>query len=187
MYKVYLFEQLESVPETFIVSALQMLPEERRQKARRYRRLIDRKNCVITYVMLKIALKECFRITDFTLQYGKYGKPYLVEYPDVYFNISHCCCGCVVAVADCPIGVDIQDIRHFSWEIAKRACCAEELELLERSTDKDREFTRMWAMKESYIKKSEKDVGNSLSRVNTLTKEFVQIIDKGNSVISICK
>lgn len=73
------------------------------------------------------------------------------------------------------------------WEIAKRVCCAEELELLERSTDKDREFTRMWAMKESYIKKSGKDVGNSLARVNTLTKVFVQIINKENSVISICK
>lgn len=93
----------------------------------------------------------------------------------------------VESVPDCSIGVDIQDIRPFSWEIAKRVCCAEELELLERSTDKDREFTRMWAMKESYIKKSGKDDGNSLARVNTLTKEFVQIIDKENSIISICK
>ena len=186
MYRVYVFEQLERVSEHFIQSALPMLPEERRRKAMHYRQANDRKNCVIAYLMLKIGLKECFQIVDFTLDYGEHGKPYLAEYPDVYFNISHCSCGCAVAVADSPIGVDIQDIRSFSWEIARRVCCKEELELLERSSDRDREFTRIWAMKESYVKMTGQGIGCDLVGINTLSNKKVQISDIANGVIALC-
>lgn len=186
MYKIYLFEQLELVTEEFIAQVLPLLPEERRRKMTRFRQIIDRKNCVIAFLMLKIALKQKFHITDFILQYGAYGKPYLVDYSGVYFNISHCSCGCAVAVADCPIGVDIQDIHSFSWDIAQRVCCKEELELLARSTERDREFTRMWTMKESYVKMLGIGIGSELIKINTSSIKAIQVLNRANSMISIC-
>ena len=66
MYRIYLFEQSELVSESFMNYVFPLLPEERCEKALRYRRSIDRKNCVITFLMLKVALKENFQITDFT-------------------------------------------------------------------------------------------------------------------------
>lgn len=169
-----------------MASAFLLLPEERRQKVIRYRQPIDRKNCIITYLMLKYALKECFQIEDFTLLTGDAGKPYLAEYPNIHFNISHCRCGCVVAVADVPIGIDIQDVRSFSWEIARRVCCMEELELLQRNADKDREFTRMWAMKESYLKMLGTGMKMNLMEINTLSEESVQVIEREKAIISVC-
>lgn len=74
MYRIYLFEQEELVPDDFIKKTLPLLPEERRKKALRYRNRIDRNNCVFTYLMLRIALKECFQIKDFTVQYSQYEK-----------------------------------------------------------------------------------------------------------------
>lgn len=114
--------------------------------------MIDRWNCVITYLMLQYGLRECFGITSFKIAFGEYGKPYLPEYPHLHFNISHCDMGCAVVVADCPVGVDIQDVRPFSWDVAKRVCCERELAELEKSTDRDKLFTDMWTMKESYGK-----------------------------------
>lgn len=181
-----MFGELERVSEHFIQSALPMLPEERRRKAMHYRQANGRKNCVIAYLMLKIGLKECFQIVDFTLGYGEHGKPYLAEYPDVYFNISHCGCGCAVAVADSPIGVDIQDVRPFNREIAERVCCKEELELMERSSGRDREFTRIWAMKESYVKMTGQGIGCDLTAINALNHKSIQIRDIANGVIALC-
>lgn len=186
MYRVYLFEQVELVTEDFIKWALPLLPEERRRKALRYRQPTDRKTCVITYLMLKIALKECFQITDFSIMYGKYGKPYLAEYTDVFFNISHCKHGCAVAVATCPVGVDIQDIRQFSWDVAKRVCCREELEVLEKSTDKEREFVRMWAMKESYVKMIGEGIGAGLNGINTLIEKNMEVTNREKAIVSVC-
>lgn len=60
MYKTYLFQQEEFVKDDFVKQLLTLLPMERKEKALRYRNLIDRNNCVISYIMLKIALKECF-------------------------------------------------------------------------------------------------------------------------------
>lgn len=150
--RLYLFDQYEKISEEFIIRALPFLPEERRSRALRYRRRIDRDNCVITYLMLCYALRECFGIKSFKMAYGEYGKPYLPDYPDVHFNISHCGIGCAVVVANYPVGVDIQDVRPFSWDVAKQVCSEGELADLEKSSDRDRLFTKMWAMKESWGK-----------------------------------
>lgn len=152
MYKLYLFDEYEQLSEEFILHALQFLPENRRIRALKYRRTIDRWNCVITYLMLQHGLRECFGIASFEIAFGEYGKPYLLEYPYVHFSISHCDAGCAVAVADCPIGVDIQDVRPFSWAIAKRVCCSRELTELEKCTDRNELFALMWAIKEGYGK-----------------------------------
>ena len=149
MYKLYLFDEYKQLSEKFIVRALQLLPADRRIRALRYRREIDRWNCVITYLMLQYGLWECFGITSFKIAFGAYGKPYLPEYPHVHFNISHCDMGCAVVVADRPVGVDIQDVRPFSWDIAKRICCKRELDELRRSSDRERLFAKIWAIKES--------------------------------------
>lgn len=187
MYKVYLFQHEELITDDFINKILYLLPIERRKKALRYRNPIDRNNCVITYLMLKIALKECFDITKFTMQYGKYGKPYLAEYPNVFCSISHCAYGCVVAVADEFIGVDIQNIVPFSWKVAYRVCCPEEIEVLKMSMDKTREFIRMWTMKESYLKMIGEGITGDLKAVNSLEMEWIEVLEGGNNIISICR
>lgn len=149
---LYLFDQYEQVSEELIKRALPLLPEDRRARALRYRRKIDRDNCVITYLMLHYGLRECYGIKSFKMAYGEYGKPYLSDYPDVHFNISHCDAGCAVVVANRPVGVDIQDVRPFSWEVAKRVCSERELEELGKSPERDKLFTKMWAVKECYSK-----------------------------------
>ena len=152
MYKLYLFDQYEQLSERFISHALQFLPENRRVRALKYRRKIDRWNCVITYLMLQYGLRECFDITSFELAFGEHGKPYLLEYPHVHFSISHCDTGCAVAVSTQPVGLDIQDARPFSWDVAKRVCCKCELDELRRCSEQEQLFAKMWAVKESYGK-----------------------------------
>lgn len=169
MFKLYLFDKYEQVTEEFIIRALRFLPESRRIRALRYRRTIDRWNCVITYLMLLYGLRECFGITSFELAFGEYGKPYLFEYPDVHFSISHCDAGSVVAVADCPIGVDIQDVRPFSWDIARQVCCEQELAELEKCVNRDKLFAEMWSMKESYGKMTGEGIRYGLDNFDTIS------------------
>lgn len=152
MYKIYLFNEYEQLSDEFIERALEILPEGRRNKALRYRRKIDMQNCVVAYLLLKYGLHDCFDINSFQISYGKYGKPYLGEYPNIYFSFSHCNIACVVAISDYPIGIDIQDIRPFSWDIANLVCSQQELIELHKSKDRNLLFTKMWVIKESYVK-----------------------------------
>lgn len=167
MYKLYLFDDYEYLSEEFIVYSLAFLPADRRIRALRYRRRIDRWNCVVAYLMLMYGLRECFGITSFEMAFREYGKPYLPEYPHVHFNISHCDAGCAVAVSNQPVGVDIQDVRPFSWNVAKQVCCERELAELEKSADRDELFTKMWAMKESYGKLIGKGILYEAKKIDT--------------------
>lgn len=185
MYKVYLFRQPDRISAGWLMEALSVLPEERQKKAMRYRLESDRKNCVISYLLLKAALKECFGIINFEVGIGRYGKPFLTQYPDVHFNISHCCLGCAVAVSDCPVGVDIQEIRPFSWEVARRVCGSQELCMLEKSGCRERDFIRMWTMKESYVKRLGIGLGYPLDQVDTMTVAGVEVAEFSGFVVAV--
>ncbi|MBQ9165326.1 MAG: 4'-phosphopantetheinyl transferase superfamily protein [Oscillospiraceae bacterium] len=82
-----------------------------------------------------------------------YGKPYLPARPDFYFNLSHSGQWAVCAVADVPVGVDIQQTRAVSMALEKKFTAAEQAELnalpaLQRA---DR-FFQLWVLKEAYAK-----------------------------------
>lgn len=187
MYKLYLFEDFDSITESFLKRCIDVLPPERRQKALRYRFDIDRKMSVISYLMLLYALRENYNIINPQIAYSVYGKPYLTEYPDIYFNISHCQKGCICAVSDRTIGVDIQDIRPFSWDIAKRVCCDNELKMLECADDKARLFTKIWTMKESYGKMTGEGTMNINSIDTTSIKSEINVLEEEDFLVSVAE
>lgn len=152
MYKLYAFFDLEQLNNETLMRWIRCLPPERQDKALRYRREIDRKLSVVSYLLLIYGLYQQFHLLRPAIAYTPKGKPYLPDHPDIHFNISHCPGGCVCAVSDQPIGVDIQDIRSFSQAVANHCCSDGELALLQQSEDPEDCFARMWAMKESYVK-----------------------------------
>lgn len=174
MYKIYAFFDLKEIDAHTLKHLEYCLPPKRREKCMRYRQDIDRKNCVVAYLLLLHGLYTDYGICNPRISYGQSGKPYLRDYPETYFNISHCPCGCVCAVSDSPIGIDIQDIRPFSWLTAKRCCSKAELDLLKHSANPASEFTKIWVMKESYLKMKGTGITTDLCAVDT-TKRTDQI------------
>lgn len=86
------------------------------------------------------------------LSFGKMGKPALLEYPKIRFNLSHCSGLAVCLYADHECGVDCEGIREYKPRVAQRVCSDEELAVLEASEERDFLFTRLWTLKEAYVK-----------------------------------
>lgn len=86
------------------------------------------------------------------LAFGKNGKPTLADYPEIHFNLSHCegLAVCLFSPYEC--GADCENIRKFKQRTAERVCSAEELAALDKAQDKDYLFTRLWTLKEAYVK-----------------------------------
>ena len=150
---------------------LDLLPPERREKALRYRNPTDRHHCILSYLLLRHALKMRFGLHNSRIAVTERGKPFLPDYPEVHFNLSHCPKGCVVGVSDVPIGVDVQDIRDFSPRLVQFCCSPEEKTRIAQSTQPNDEFTRIWAMKESYLKCSGCGIIRDLPSVDTTQLE----------------
>lgn len=179
MLKIYTFNDYNSLSEELLTKMINALPNDRRTKAIRYKRKEDKISCIVSYCLLVYGLKKDYGIHNPKIGFGRYGKPFLLDYPKIYFNISHCRYGCVCAFSDREVGVDIQDIRPVSDNVIDKVCCQNEINVMQNFTDRNREFTKIWAMKESYVKMMGIGMLYGLKRIDT-TKLSEKITVIGN-------
>ena len=82
-----------------------------------------------------------------------WGKPFLRNYKYIQYNISHCSSAIVCSLSSLyPIGVDVENVRSYSPYSFKRCFQWTERCYVGGSMEPEREFFRLWTLKESYIK-----------------------------------
>ena len=57
---------------------------------------------------------------------GKHGKPFLLEHPQIQFNISHCKNAVLCGIGSKPLGVDVETIRPMRERVLRRVLTASE-------------------------------------------------------------
>ncbi len=152
---IYFFDDYDNFSAEIF---LKFLPKNRQEKFYRLKRKNDRDNCVIAYLLLRLALKEN-GIENFEIVLGKNGKPFL-KGSEMFFNISHCAEGVAVALDTEPVGIDAQEIDGFNEKVAKRFFDESENKKINASPDKAKAFTRIWTLKESVIKCGGESIAN---------------------------
>lgn len=107
---------------------------------------------LLRYAFLQEGIDE----TCVTYGYSEHGKPFLVDYRNYFFNISHAGDYVICAISDGKIGCDIERIAACKLNVAKRFFSKKEYEqLMSLELDTDAQtncFYRMWTFKESYLK-----------------------------------
>ena len=120
--------------------------------------------------------------------YGLRGKPYLKDYPDVHFSLSHSGNMAVLAISDSEVGIDVQERRGYQEKVVKRFYHESEIAVIEAISDpaeKANCFYQMWTAKEAYIKYTGKGMGQDLRSFGVdLANE--RILEEGRE-IAICK
>lgn len=165
---------------------LQFVPLDKQRRILRQRIKQNADNMLVGTILAKYMLRKVFHI-PFSAQhisYGRYGKPYLRDYPNVHFNISHSGQFVVCAVSANPIGVDVQVIVPYQRDVAKRVCSPEELMQIESSPDPSVEFTKCWTQKEAYVKMKGTGLFNGLEMVDAFQNK-VQTFKYLNAFVSI--
>lgn len=100
-------------------------------------------------------LSDAEAVLPLRYRYTDQGKPYLVDYPGLYFNLSHSGNVAACAVADCEVGMDVQVYGKGREAVAKRFFTGQEQEMLQRAKEEGRfeeVFFGLWSIKESYLK-----------------------------------
>lgn len=147
-------------------------------------KLFIKKN-VDTYKFLEEILYT-YNITNYTVKYNGYNKPYLENNP-IYFNISHDNELTVIAISNKPIGVDIEEFTYQDLVIEKYYN-EEEKELIKKCINKEYMFTKIWVMKEAYVKMIGIGLEYGLRNVNTLMiKDKIDIKEYENYLIAVCR
>ena len=134
---------------------LSLISTEKKAKVGRMLFDIDKQLAVYSEVLLRSLICESLLISNRDICFGKneFGKPYLVNYPDYHFNVSHTRNAIVVATDDLPVGIDIEKIKEADREVACQVFTPEECAYI-YAKDKDAavRFCEIWTKKEAYLK-----------------------------------
>ena len=136
--------------------------------------------------LLKDVLKNELNITNYELTFNKYNKPYLKN-RNIYFNISHDKNTTVLVTCDKEIGVDIEYYTYKESVIKKYYNEFEQQEII-NSNNKEYEFTRIWVMKEAFVKMKGQGISYGLQNVDTTRlKKQIKLISNEKYIIAICQ
>lgn len=151
---VYLVEIKDNIDENIFKFLLAYVEPYKRKIIEAHPKKEEAERMLVGDILVKYVLKTKFSISmsNLNIQQGEFGKPYLPEFSDIHFNISHSGDYVVCAFFDSPIGVDIQTILTYSEKIAKRVLSCEKIKKIEESQNPDLAFTTCWAEKEALLK-----------------------------------
>lgn len=129
---------------------LGQLTAERKQRTMKYMHADDRKRSLGAGILLQEILPR-FGASPDNVYLGADGKP---EVDGVSFNLSHSGSLVICAAASKQVGCDIEVVQKAPRYVAERFFCRQERDYLKSCKEElqDREFFRIWTMKESYMK-----------------------------------
>ena len=161
----------ENLSKNFVDLALLVLHRKRQDKIKKLRPLKDKVRSAAAGILLERALTDYGKaikdISSFEVGYTEHGKPYIKEYPDFHFSISHSGNFTVLVTSDSAVGIDIQEMKSFAdYEgIARYIFSVDEkngLTNCNKDEDKQEFFYRVWSSKEAFVKMTSQGISESL-------------------------
>lgn len=140
---------------------LEKISSERRTQISRFRFETDKMRSLFAEVLLRYALKKRYGIEDLVLKTNEYGKPFLKDHEEIFFNLSHSGDWVVCGIGDRNLGIDVERIEDIEMSIARDFFAKEEWEYIRTIPETERlgVFYRVWTLKECYTK----NVGKGMS------------------------
>ena len=137
----------------------QTLDIEERTQADKFSNSLLKTRYIIAHGRLREVLAGYLNTQAETLIFDKleHGKPYLLEYPELSFNLSHTGDFMAVAVAEnCQIGIDIEVInpRSSFSALVKRCFSEREARYWQALSESEQicQFYQFWTRKEAFVK-----------------------------------
>ena len=157
-----------------VEAALPLLSDERREQTLRFRFERGRKTCAAAYLLLCEALRKEYGITEKPIfEYGIHGKPFIIGYPDIHFNISHC-------------REAVESIRSYKDSLVNYTMNPQEIAKINQAPRPEVEFVRFWTMKEAVLKLSGEGISKDLKTVLTGQEQIeTQVNMEKNYIYSI--
>ena len=101
--------------------------------------------------LLSAALAKDWELSHCRMIREESGKPKLLH-PRLFVNISHCRGLAVCGISYMPIGVDVESPRIIKERMLPRICAEKEADFLQKSAHPQKDFSRLWTLKEAYGK-----------------------------------
>lgn len=150
--KIYICNLEKNNFFTSYTDFLPKLPEEDRARITRFVRSEDRARGTAGTLLIRRMVSEYLGHDDFKIERDEYGKPFLKGAEDFYFSLSHSGSYAVSACGSTPVGIDVEICAPHDIAKFRRIFREEDLKLLRSSSDRLRDFYRIWTVREAWSK-----------------------------------
>jgi 4'-phosphopantetheinyl transferase len=148
---------------------LAVLSADERSRAARFVTDSARRAFIMARSAMRAILSQYVAATPLALRLAstRRGKPFLVDYENVNFNLSHSHDLAALAVVTSPqrIGVDIEKIGRVPEGVTDEAFSPAEIRRIETAANPTASFFAHWTMKEAYLKASGEGLYATLTSV----------------------
>lgn len=194
MFEVMILTATSDLGEEEFDILLPLVSVEKQGRIRKFHLFQDAKNCLLGDILARSEICRFTELENKQLEFSvnEYGKPFLINNPDIHFNISHASNYVACVIADKPVGIDIELIKateSIELRIAKRFFTEDEIKYI--FTDEHvLRFYEVWTKKESRIKMEGKGLHIPLSSFSVFETadniSYYKIYQDRNAICHVC-
>ncbi|NLQ75081.1 4'-phosphopantetheinyl transferase family protein [Streptococcus mutans] len=149
--KIFKIRSQKPLEDRMFFSLLELIEEEDRKQILRYQFWQDRQQSLLGHLLSRYAIIQEYALTNKEIQIRRhaYGKPYIKDYSQIHYNISHSGEWVVVAIGKSPIGIDVENRRE-DWDLIGERVFSESEKYWSQNSYKRKAI--LWTIKEAYVK-----------------------------------
>ncbi|EMC47450.1 4'-phosphopantetheinyl transferase family protein [Streptococcus mutans] len=149
--KIFKIRSQKPLEDRMFFSLLELIEEEDRKQILRYQFWQDRQRSLLGHLLSRYAIIQEYALTNKEIQIRRhaYGKPYIKDYSQIHYNISHSGEWVVVAIGKSPIGIDVENRRE-DWDLIGERVLSESEKYWSQNSYKRKAI--LWTIKEAYVK-----------------------------------
>lgn len=169
MFQVIILTMIPSLSENEFHSLLPLVSQEKQDRIKRFHFFQDAQNALLGDILARLEICRFTGLHNRALKFSvnEYGKPFLTSLPSIHYNISHTGHYVACAIADEPVGIDIECIKPIDLKIAERFFAPDETAYIVDKMSLYR-FFEVWTKKESRIKWEGKGLSKPLPSFSVL-------------------
>lgn len=214
MYQIYLANVERFYDEQVLGEVMISLRAMDKDKVNSYKNNGDKARSLVSLLLREYVFEKVLDVKNPSIRIADGGKPYLEDYSNFFFNISHSGSYVVCVIGNQEVGVDIQLHKKVSEGFGKRFFCREEMAYLETvaeeseitkvdmievdmtesgttedSKEAEKRFFSIWTKKESYVKYLGTGMKEDFRKINVLSNSnvnFVEYDDIQGYSITVC-
>lgn len=120
---------------------------------------------------------------DFHISEEEKGKPFFTYNRNIHFSISNTFNYVAIAISNHRIGIDIESTRKYKENLVKRYFHSNEYAFIQSFPleQRDRIFTRLWTIKEAYVKMTGTGIANNFAE-HDLSPDNTILLDQNNDI-----
>jgi 4'-phosphopantetheinyl transferase len=156
MVEVYAVPLTERLNDDLFLRLLTCVDEKKQQRIRRFRHWQDAHRTLYGDLLVRYIIMRTLEVdnSDIRFSVNAYNKPRFDHPSSFHFNVAHSGKWIVCAIADRPVGVDVEQINDVNLDISMRFFSEDEHSIIMQREEPDRRFLfyALWTLKESYLK-----------------------------------